>query len=116
MKPGLALYSLAALLGLVGVSIWATQHVSIVPALAEVFQRPTQGHTPWTVATLFDAYFAFGWFWLWVAYKETAWTARIVWLLMIALTGNMAMAVYMLIQLAKLPPNPSAADLLLRRA
>lgn len=115
MKPGLALYALAALLGLVGVSVWATHYVSIVPALAEVFQRPTLGHTPWTVATLFDAYFAFGWFWLWVAYKERGWGARLLWLVLIGLTGNMAMAVYMLIQLFRLPPNPTAADLLLRR-
>lgn len=115
MKLGLALYSVAALAGLVGVSIWATGHVSIVPAIQEVLHRPGEGNTPWLVATLFDAYFAFGWFWLWIAYKEPSWFSRGLWLVLVGLTGNMAMAAYMLIQLFKLPPNPTAADLLLRR-
>ncbi len=39
-----------------------------------------------------------------------------IWLLLILLLGNMAMASYVLIQLWKLPPDPRAADLLLRRA
>lgn len=115
MKLGLSLYSLAALAGLIGVSIWATGHVSIVPAIEEVLQRPSEGNTPWLVATLLDAYFAFGWFWLWIAYKETSWGARVVWLVLVLGLGNMAMAAYMLIQLIKLPPKPTAADLLLRR-
>lgn len=115
MRIGLALYALAALLALVGVSIWATAQISIVPALQDVFLRPDEGNTPWTVATLLDAYFAFGWFWLWIAYKEPAWSARLIWLALVGLSGNMAMAAYMLIQLCRLPPNPTAADLLLRR-
>lgn len=116
MKAGLALFSLAALLSLIGVSIWATGHISIVPAIQDVMQRPGEGNTPWLVATLFDAYFAFLWFWLWIAYKERSWISRLIWLLLVLLTGNMAMAAYMLIQLFKLPPNPTAADLLLRRS
>ena len=116
MKPALGLFSLAALLSLIGVSAWATSHVSIVPAIQDMFANPGQGFTPWLVATLVDAYYGFLWFWLWVAYKETRWLSRSAWLLAILLTGNMAMAVYMLIQLLKLPPNPSAKDLLLRRA
>ncbi|WP_420467031.1 DUF1475 family protein [Panacagrimonas sp.] len=116
MKPGLMVFSLAALLSLIGISVWATGHISIVPAIQDLLQRPSEGYTPWLVATLIDAYFGFLWFWLWIAYKETSWASRTIWLLLVLLTGNMAMAVYMLIQLWKLPPNPTAQDLLLRRA
>ena len=116
MKLGLTLFSFAALPGPIGVSVWATGHVSIVPAIEDVMQRPSQGNTPWLVATLVDAYFGFLWFWLWIAYKETGWGARLAWLVLVLALGNMAMAAYMLIQVWKLPPNPSAKDLLLRRA
>ena len=47
---------------------------------------------------------------------EVAWMARIIWLVAIALLGNIAMAIYMLIQLARLEADASAADLLLRRS
>lgn len=116
MKAGLALFSVVVLAALIGVSIWATGHISIVPVIDDIGANPGGGNNPWFVATLFDAYFAFLWFWLWVAYKESSWLSRAVWLVLILLLGNMAMAGYMLIQLWKLPANPTAKDLLLRRA
>ena len=114
MKTGLTLFSLLVLAALIGVSIWAADRISIVPAIDAVLHRPGEGHTPWLVATLFDAYFGFLWFWLWIAYKETSWLVRIAWLLPILAFGNMAMAAYMLWQLHKLPPGAGAKDLLLR--
>ncbi|MGQ0619753.1 MAG: DUF1475 family protein [Panacagrimonas sp.] len=116
MKPALALFALTAFAALVGVSIWATGHIGIVPVMDDVGANPGTGNNPWLIATLFDAYFAFLWFWLWVAYKETSWVSRVVWLGLILLLGNMAMAAYVLIQLWTLPPNPTAKDLLLRRS
>jgi hypothetical protein len=115
MKLGLTLFSLTVLAALVGVSIWATGHISIVPAIEDVTQRPGEGNTPWLIATLFDAYFGFLWFWLWIAYKENSWLSRLIWLAFVLLLGNMTMAIYMLVQLWKLPPNATAKDLLLRR-
>lgn len=116
MKPALTAFSILVLASLVGVSAWATHHVSIVPAIADLFANPSQGFTPWLVASLVDAYYGFLWFWLWIAYKETSWLTRITWLIAVLFLGNIAMAAYMLLQLWKLPPNPTAADLLLRRA
>lgn len=116
MKLGLALFSLAALLSLIGVSIWATDHIAVMRVIEDVGANPGAANNPWLVATLFDAYFGFLWFWLWVATKESSNIARVVWLVLILLLGNMAMAIYMLIQLWKLPPNPQTKDLLLRRA
>lgn len=114
MKAGLALFSIVVLAGMLGVTTWATGQVSIVPAIQDLLARPGEGYTPWLVATLFDAYFGFLWFWLWVAYKETGWLARGLWLVLILALGNFAMAAYVLIQLWRLPPGAGARDLLLR--
>lgn len=115
MKPGLTLFSLLVLASLIGVSIWATDHVSIVPAIQDLLNEPARQYNAWFVATLVDAYFGFLWFYLWIVYKERSWMARILWLPPVLLLGNMAMAAYMLLQLHRLPKNPTAADLLLRR-
>lgn len=116
MKTRLLLLSLAALAALIGVSIWATARVGIVDAIGALVAAPSVGTHPWFVATLFDAYFGFLWFWAWIAYKERSNLARLAWLVGVLALGNMAMAAYMLIQLARLPPDPKPADLLLRRA
>lgn len=116
MRRNLLLLSLAALIGLVGVSIWATAQIGIGDAIGLLVANPGAGSHPWFVATLFDAYFGFLWFWAWIAYKERSNLARAAWLVGVLGLGNMAMAAYMLIQLARLPANPQPADLLLRRA
>ncbi|MDI1311718.1 DUF1475 family protein [Prosthecobacter sp.] len=73
------------------------------------------GH-PWFIATLFDTYWAFLTFYCWVAYKERSWLGRIGWLVGILLLGNIAMAVYMLILLFRVPTSARMEDLLLRKA
>jgi hypothetical protein len=116
MRRHLLLLSLAALAGLVGVSAWATSKIGIVPAIQDLAARPGAGTHPWFVATLFDAYFGFLWFWAWIAYKETSNAARALWLVMVLGLGNIAMAAYMLLQLRRLPVDASVEHLLLRRA
>lgn len=69
----------------------------------------------WFQATLGDAYFGFITFYVWVAYKETMIGRRVLWFILIMCLGNIAMAIYMLIQLAKLPSGPALNELLLRR-
>ena len=115
MKLRLAVLSFSALFALIGVSVWATGHVSVVPAIQALFENPTVGFNPWFVATLFDAYFGFLWFWAWIAYKENHALKSFGWLIALLLTGNMGMAVYMLIQLKRLPVDATPQDLLLRR-
>jgi hypothetical protein len=109
-------FSVIVILGLVGVSTWATGHVSIIPAIQDLIANPSAGYTPWLVATLFDAYLGFLWFWLWIAYKETGWGSRLVWLVLVLGLGNIAMGAYMLIKIAKLPKDATFEDLLLRKA
>jgi len=68
----------------------------------------------WTYATLADAYFGFLTFYAWVFYKETRAVARAGWFVAIMLLGNIAMAVYVLLQLARLRDGEPLSRLLLR--
>jgi hypothetical protein len=70
---------------------------------------------PWFIATLFDCYFGFLTFYLWVAYRETRWLARALWLLGILTLGNIAMSGYMLLALWRLPADAPIERLLLRQ-
>lgn len=70
---------------------------------------------PWFIATLFDCYFGFVTFYVWLAYKETGWFARVAWLVAILLLGNIAMSIYMLITLFRLPTNATLEHVLLRQ-
>jgi hypothetical protein len=97
------------LVAMIGVTTWASVRLPLWET-----PRAVAGH-PWFIATLFDTYFAFLTFYCWVAYKEVSTFARIIWLLAILLLGNIAMAVYLLIQLARLPADAPVEALLLRR-
>ena len=70
---------------------------------------------PWFIATLFDCYFGFLTFYAWLAYKETSWTARVLWLVAILLLGNIAMASYVLSVVFRLPADAPMSAVLLRR-
>ena len=97
------------LVSMFAVTGWASTEVAL-------WKTPrTVATHPWFIATLFDCYFGFLTFYAWVAYKETTALARTGWLLGILLLGNIAMAIYMLIQLFRLPLTAKAEDLLLRR-
>jgi Protein of unknown function (DUF1475) len=69
---------------------------------------------PWAVATLYDAYFGFVTFWVWVAYKENTLWSRLLWLVLILGLGNIAMSLYVLIQLFRLKTD-QPVEALLRR-
>ena len=97
------------LVAMLAVTSWA----SSIVALWET-PRAVATH-PWFIATLVDTYLAFLTFWAWVAYKEASNVARIAWLIAILLLGNIAMAIYMLIQLFRLPLTATMEQLLLRR-
>ena len=96
------------LASMLGVTTWASLQVS-------VFAIPhAVGAHPWFIATLFDTYWAFFTFFVWLAYKETAWVSRVLWFLAIVLLGNIAMATYCLIQLWRVPADTKLEQVLLR--
>ncbi|QDU37027.1 hypothetical protein Mal4_13300 [Maioricimonas rarisocia] len=69
---------------------------------------------PWFIATLVDAYLGFLTFYVWVAYRERRWPARLIWFVLIMCLGNIAMASYVLWQVWRLPAGASMDTLLLR--
>jgi hypothetical protein len=69
----------------------------------------------WTIATMCDAYFGFITFFMWVLYKEPRWLPRVLWFVGIMAFGNMAMASYVLLQLAKLGKDEPASKILAAR-
>ncbi len=93
--------------------LWVTSWASFQCALWNT-PRAVAAH-PWFIATLFDTYWAFLTFYCWLAYKERAWVAKIGWLIGILLLGNIAMAIYMLIQLFRVPTTAKIEDVLLRK-
>ncbi len=95
---------------MLGVTGWAGLH----QPLGE-FARSATFREPWVIATLFDAYWAFITFYVWVAWKEQRFTARLLWFVSIILLGNMAMAAYMLGQLFTVPASGSLAEVFARR-
>ena len=99
-----------------GIFIWMTVltiRTSVAVSLWAAW--PGFAANPWAVATLYDAYFGFLTFYLWVLYKErTAW-ARVLWFLLIMGLGNIAMSLYVLIQLFRLKPDEPADAILWRQ-
>ena len=105
------LWFLRILFGVVlGSMLWVTSWASLQCPLFGV-PRDVFTH-PWFIATLFDAYWGFITFFVWVCYKQTSWVARGAWFVAILLLGNIAMAAYCLGELFALPKEGRPADLL----
>lgn len=98
-----------------GIFLWMTVltiRTSLAVSLWDAWD--SYAANPWAVATLYDAYFGFITFFVWVAYKESSHWSRMVWLVLILSLGNIAMSLYVLIQLFRLKPH-EPAEALLRR-
>jgi len=91
------------------VTTWASLQCPLFGVPREVFTHP------WFNAPLFDAYWGFTTFFVWVCYKETSWTARVSWFVAIMLLGNIAMSSYCLAELFRTPTDGKLGDLLVRR-
>ncbi len=96
-------------IAMVAVTTWASLETNVIAGFQHLLAER------WGVATLFDAYFGFLWFWLWIAYKEAALGRSLLWLCLLFALGNLAMAAYVMIQLAYLKPGAGVETLLLRK-
>ena len=92
MKKSIAVYGVIVLVSMLFVTSWASLQEGVFVGGGKLLDQP------WGVATLADTYFAFFMFYLWVLYKERSYVSKIVWFVAIVLLGNIAMAVYLLIQ------------------
>lgn len=97
----------AILAAMLAVTTWASLDRSVLEAGNLL-------RDPWGVATLMDAYLGFLTFYAWVAYKERTLARRVAWFVLVMGLGNIAMSVYVLIQLFRLPPGATFETLLLR--
>lgn len=108
------LWFLRILFGLVIVSMlavtgWASGQCALFSIPREVFTHP------WFIATLVDAYWAFITFYVWVAWKEQGLAARVLWFVAIILWGNLAMALYMLIELCRIGSSAQLGEVFTTR-
>lgn len=76
---------------------------------------PVVTSDPWFIATLYDAYFGFLVVYLWVCYRERSLPIKILWFILFALLGNIAIAVYALIALFRLKPGQGVDELFRRK-
>jgi Protein of unknown function (DUF1475) len=72
---------------------------------------PSFAASPWAMATLYDAYFGFLTFFCWLAWRERSLGLKILWFVLIMAGGNMAMSLYVLLQLFGLKPDESVSAL-----
>ncbi len=93
------------------VMVWATWRASMQRPIWEAGGEVASSY--WFQATLVDAYCGFLTFFVWVAYRERAWPARIIWFVLIALLGNLAMSAYVLFRLWRLRDGEGMESLLL---
>jgi hypothetical protein len=101
---------LAVIVSMLGVTSWA----SLQQSLGD-FARSATFREPWVIATLFDAYWAFISFYVWIAWKEGSIAARVLWFVSVILLGNIAMAAYMLRELFGVPADASLNTVFTRR-
>jgi hypothetical protein len=97
------------LLSMLAVTSWASAHTPLFS-----IPRAVLGH-PWFVATLFDAYWAFITFFVWVAWKEQSTLARVLWFIAIVALGNIAMSAYFLRELFAVSTAAPLTEVFTRR-
>ncbi len=110
MKATLYLLFVTILAAMLWITVTASLSENIMTA------GPRLWPDKWFQATLIDAYCGFATFFAWVAYKETGWLRRCAWFVAIVLLGNIAMAIYALIQLRKATPFSAESFLLRQKA
>jgi hypothetical protein len=110
-KHLLAILFASILLSLAVMTIWA----SVQQPVWQWRGLTTGVDRWWTIATLMDAYFGFLTFFVWVCFKECRMTARVLWFIAIMALGNMAMASYVLLQLARLERGAPVRSILTSR-
>lgn len=96
---------------------WVSWYASTAPSLSSMFKGQSlnliDGYKavcsePWGLATMFDAYFGFMAFWLYIAWRENNNLSRFYWWVALMLLGNFAIAGY---ALACLFSQPAESDL-----
>ncbi|MBC7385237.1 MAG: DUF1475 family protein [Cryobacterium sp.] len=94
-KKPIVLFCGIVLITMTALTTWASLERGVIDGFR------TLATDRWGLATLFDAYFAFLTFYLWVLYKERGLTKRLLWLLFLLGFGNFAISAFLLKELVK---------------
>jgi hypothetical protein len=105
----LRMFFCAILILMITLTAWASLEKSMTYGYSYLFSER------WGIATLADAACGFLTFYAWVFYKESSALSRIVWFALIMFFGNIAMSIYALNQLRKLPDNAGIEGFLLKQ-
>ena len=87
---------------------WVSWHACVAPSTSSLPTYAGKGlnvlggyvtvcSEPWGLATMFDAYFGFMAFWLYVAWRERTVAPRLAWFVAVMTLGNFAIAAYALL-------------------
>lgn len=109
MRTALQIVFSSILIVMVVSTIHASLDRNVVDAAIDLWADP------WGRATILDAYFGFVTFLVWVCYKERSWLLRAWWILLVLALGNIAMAIYVLRELARMKSPFSWRQLLAER-
>lgn len=93
MLCALRILFLLVLVTMLAITGWASSQVALFSIPREVWAHP------WFLATLLDAYWAFVAAYVWIAWKEQAVAARLLWLGAVLALGSIAIAAYALREL-----------------
>ena len=105
----LRIFFVVVLASMLAVTGWAASQCPLFSVPREVATHP------WFIATLFDAYWGFLTFYVWIFFQQTAALSRVAWLVAVLLLGNIAMAIYCLAALFRVPTTASFADIVTTR-
>lgn len=105
-KQSLIILFSIVLIAMLAVTTWASTFENVFAAIDRLIKEP------WVVATLFDAYFGFLTFFVWVYFKESSVLKKWLWFIMIMAFGNIAMAIYVLLEVRRLKDNFTAQKFL----
>lgn len=94
---------------MLALTVWCATQESILAI------PPVVLNDVWFKATLFDAYFAFLSFFLWVCYREKSFPLKVFLFFAIACLGNIAMSLYVLVALYRLKPGEGLEKLFSRQ-
>ena len=109
MKGKLKFVFSAIIVIMVGVTLWSSLEKNVLEGFHEV------AASRWGWATLADAYCGFLTVYCWVFYKRPAALSRLGWLVAILAFGNIAMAIFVLLELYRLKPGEGVEVLLAGR-
>jgi hypothetical protein len=104
----LRIFFACVFVSMIWVTSWASMHTPLFDIPKEVVSNR------WFIAALFDAYWGFLTFYIWVAWKEVTLPARSLWFIAVMLLGNLAMSAYVMRELFTIKKS-SELDLVFTR-